>query len=84
MIYTLVYFICLDICILLIFVIFCLPEFIDNCKSPVITNSKSNLVIHHNKVSSEDSPGRKKSFLWNSRLRGPLLKCRKATVAKLN
>ena len=84
MIYTLIYFICVDICILLIFVIFCLSEFVNNCKSPVNTNSKPNLVIHHNKVSSQYSPGRKKTFLSNSCLRRPLLKCRKATVAKLN
>ena len=84
MIYTLIDFICLDICILLILVNFCLSEFIINCKSPVNTNSESNLVIHHNKVSSQYSPGRKKTFLSNSRPRRPLLKCRKATVAKLN
>ena len=82
MIYTLIYFICSDICILRVFVIFCLSEFINNCKSPVKTNSESILVIYHNKVSSQYSPGRKKPFLSNSRLRRPLLKCRKATVAK--
>ena len=84
MVYTLIYFIYLDICILLIFVIFCLSEFINHCKSPVDTNSESNLVIHHNKVSSQYSPDRKKTFLSNSHPRRPLLKCRKATVAKLN
>ena len=84
MIYTLICFICLDICTLLIFVIFCLSEFINNCKSPVNPNCKSNLVIYHNKVSSQYSPGRKKPFLSNSRLRRLLLKWRKATVAKLN
>ena len=84
MIYTLIYFICLNICIPLIFVIFCLSEFINNCKSPVNIYYKSNLVIHHNKASSQYSPSRKKPFLSNSRLRRPLLKCRKATVEKLN
>ena len=51
------------------FVIFRLSEFINKCKSPVTTNSESNLVIHHNKVSSQYSPARKKTFLSNSRLR---------------
>ena len=82
MIYTLIYFICLDVYILLIFVIFCLSEFIIKCKSPVNTNSESKLVINHNKISSQYSAGRKKTFLSNSRPRRPLLKCRKATVAK--
>ena len=59
MIYTLIYFICLDICILLIIVIFCLSEFINNCKSPININSKSDLVILYNEVSSQYSPGRK-------------------------
>ena len=62
MIYTLIDYICLDICKLLIFVIFCLSEFLNNCKSPVNINSESNLVIHHNKVSSQYSPGRKRPF----------------------
>ena len=35
MIYILVDFICLDISILKVFLIFCLSDFIDNCKSPV-------------------------------------------------
>ena len=53
MIYTLIYFMFLDICILLIFVSFCLSEFINNCKSSININSKSNLVIRYNKVSSQ-------------------------------
>ena len=84
MIYTLIDFICLVIYILLIFVNFCRCEFINNCKSPVYTLFVSNVVIHHNKLSSQYSPDRKKTFLSNSRPRRPLLKCRKATVAKLN
>ena len=84
MIYTLIYFICLDVYILLIFVIFSLSDFNIKCKSPINTNSEANLVISHNKVSSQYSAGRKKTFLSNSRPRRPLLKYRKATVAKLN
>ena len=64
MIYTLIDFICVDICILLIYVIFYISEFFNNCKSPVNTNSESNLVIHQNKVSSQYSPGRKKTFIF--------------------
>ena len=59
MICTLIYFVCLDILILLTFLIFCLSEFIDNCKSPVDTISEDNLSIYNNKVSSQYSPDRK-------------------------
>ena len=59
MIYTLIYFICFDILILLTFLIFCLSEFIDNCKSPVDIISEINLSVYNNKVSSQYSPDRK-------------------------
>ena len=59
MICTLIYFVCLDILILLTFLIFSLSEFIDNCKSPVDTISEDNLFIYNNKVSSQYSPDRK-------------------------
>ena len=38
---------------------FCLSEFIDNCKSPVDTISETNLLISNNKVSSQYSLDRK-------------------------
>ena len=59
MICILIYFVCLDILILLTFLIFCLSEFIDNCKSPVDTISETNLYVFNNKVSSQNSPDRK-------------------------
>ena len=59
MICILIYFVCLDILILLTFLIFCLSEFIDNCKSPVDTISETNLYVYNNKVSSQNSPDRK-------------------------
>ena len=59
MIFTLTDLICLDISILLIFLIFCLSDFIDNCKLPVDTVSKTNLSINNNKFSSQYSPDRK-------------------------
>ena len=59
MIYTLTNLNCLDISILLIFLIFCLPDFINNCKSPVDTISRTNLAVYNNKVSSPHSPDRK-------------------------
>ena len=59
MIYTLIDFICLDISILLIFLVFCLSDFIDNCKSPVDIISKTNLTVYNNKVSSQHSPDKK-------------------------
>ena len=83
MVCILIYFVCLDILILLTSLMFCLSEFVDNCKSPADIISETNLSVFNNKVSSQYSPDRKKSFLSNSRLRRPLLKCRKATVAKL-
>ena len=52
MIYTLIYFACLDILILLTFLIFCLSEFIDNCKTPVDIISKANLSVYNNQISS--------------------------------
>ena len=55
MIYTLTDFICLNISILLIFLMFCLSDFIDNCKSPVDTFSETNSFVYNNKVSSQYS-----------------------------
>ena len=51
LIHTLIDFICFDISILLISLIFCLSDFIDNCKSPVDIISKTNLSVDNNKVS---------------------------------
>ena len=59
MIYTLVDFFCLDISIFLIFVIFCLSDFIDNCESPVDIIYKTNSSVYNNEVSSPYSPDRK-------------------------
>ena len=84
MIYTLIYFICFDILILLTFLVFCLSDFIDNCKSPLDNISETVLSVYNNKVSSQYSPDRKSPSFSNSRLRRPLLKCRKEAVAKLN
>ena len=56
MIYTLTDSICLDISILLTFLVFCLSEFINNCKSNVDIIPKSNLAFYHNQISSPDSP----------------------------
>ena len=52
MICILIYFVCLDILILLTFLIVCLSEFINNCKSPVDTISETTLCVYDNKVSS--------------------------------
>ena len=57
--FTLIDFICLDISILLTFLIFCLCHFFDNCKSPVDTTSKANLSVYKNNFSSQYSPDRK-------------------------
>ena len=59
MIYTLIYLTGFDILLLLTFLIFCLSDFIDNCKSPVDITSETNLFVYNNKVSSEYSPDRK-------------------------
>ena len=59
MIYTLIYFICFDILIVLTFLIFCLSIFIDNCKSPVDIVSETNLSVYNNQISSQYSPDRK-------------------------
>ena len=59
MIYTLIYFICFDVLILLTFLIFCLSEFIDNCKSSVDTISENILSVYSRKVPSHYSPDRK-------------------------
>ena len=60
MIYTLVDFLCLDISIYLIFVLFCHSDFIDYCKSPVDIIYKTNSSVYNNKVSSPYSPDRKR------------------------
>ena len=59
MICILIYFVCLDILILLTLLIFCLSEFIDICKSPLDTISETNLSVYFNKVPSQYSPDRK-------------------------
>ena len=59
MIYTLIYFICFDIFILLTCLMFCLSDFIDNCKSPVDFIYGTNLSVYNNKVSSQYSPDKK-------------------------
>ena len=53
MICILIYFVGLNILLLLTFLIFCLSEFIDNCKSPGDTISETNLsnYNYNNKVS---------------------------------
>ena len=55
MIYTLTDFICLDISILLAFLVFCLVDFINICKSKIDTISKSNLTVYHKRISLPDS-----------------------------
>ena len=52
MIYTSTDPICLDISILLIFLIFCLSDFNNNCKSNVDIILKPNLTIYRNMISS--------------------------------
>ena len=59
MICILIYFVCLDILILLTFLILCFSEFIDNCKSPVDNIPEDNLSVYNNKVSSQYSPDSK-------------------------
>ena len=63
---------------------FCLSEIYDICKPPVDAISKPNFAVYNSKVSSHYSPDRKKPFFSNSHLRRPLLRCRKATVRKMN
>ena len=62
MIYTSTGFICLDISILLVFLIFCLSDFNNNRKSNVDTIPKTKLAVFHNKVSSPRSSDRKKAL----------------------
>ena len=59
MICILIYFVGLNILILLTFLIFCLSEFIDICKPPVDNISETNLSIYNNEVSSQYSTDRK-------------------------
>ena len=59
MVYTSTDFICLDISKLLVFLIFCLSDLINNRKSNVDTISKTTLADYHNKVSSPHSAYRK-------------------------
>ena len=59
MIYTVTDFICLDISILLIFLIYCLSVFSDNCETPVDIIAKTNLSVYINKDCSQNSPDRK-------------------------
>ena len=78
MIYNLTDLISLNIAKLLLFLIFCLSDFNNICKSNVDTVSKTILAFYHNKISSPHSPDYKKP-----NLRRLLLKFRRATVAKL-
>ena len=59
MICILIYFVGLDVLILLTFLIFCLSEFLDNCKSPFDAISENNLSVYNNKVPSQYLPDRK-------------------------
>ena len=59
MICILICFVSIDILILLTFLIFCLSEFIDNCKSAVDTISEKKLTVYINKLPSQYSPDRK-------------------------
>ena len=52
---------CLDISILLIFLVFCRSVFIINRKSNVDNISKFSLAVYHNQLSSPDSPDSKSS-----------------------
>ena len=54
---------------------------INNWKSNCDIISKPNLAIYHHQISPPDSPDSKSHSFSNSRLRRPLLKCRKAIVA---
>ena len=56
MIYTLTDFAYLDISILLVFLIFCLSDFINNCKSNVDNVSSPNLALNQYQISSPDLP----------------------------
>ena len=68
MIYLLADFVCLDPSILLVFLIFCLSDFIDNCKSNVDTISNPNLANYYHQISSLDSPDSKSlSFRTHAR-----------------
>ena len=80
MICTLTDFVCLDNSVLSIFLLFCLPDYNQNCKSNVNFNSA---VYQYQQTSSPDLSDRKNPFLSNSRLGRPWLKFGKATVAKL-
>ena len=54
MIYTLIDSTCLDISILLAFPLFCLSDFINNCKSQVDIFTNFNLAFYQNQISSPD------------------------------
>ena len=59
MIFTLIGFICSDVSVLLAFMIFCLSDFVNNCKSNVDIISNYNLALYHHHISSPDSPDSK-------------------------
>ena len=56
MIYTLTDFICLDISVLFIFLVFCLSDSINNCKPNVDIILKPDLAISQNKIPSPHLP----------------------------
>ena len=59
MIYTSTDFICLDVSLLLIFLIICLSDITDICVSSVDIIFKTNSSVYNNKVSPQFSPDRK-------------------------
>ena len=60
MIYTLTDFFCVDMSILLAFLIFCLCDFLNNCKSKVDNITNCNLALYQYQISSPDLPNRKR------------------------
>ena len=56
MIYTLAVSICLDISVLLVFLISSVSDFINNCKSNVVTTHSPNLALNQYQISSPYSP----------------------------
>ena len=64
MIYTLADLFFLDTALLLVFLIFCLCDFKNNCKFKLDIIMSSNLALYHYQISSPDSPDKKRpSFL---------------------
>ena len=63
--HTLPDFICQQVFVLLVCLIFCLSDFINNCKSKVDIFSNSISAVHHHQISSPDSPGSKSPSFRN-------------------